>query len=626
MKNDWVYDIETFPNVFTIAIEHAEAPIKLSYEISDWRNESAEILQFLQYLQSTGARMVGFNNLGFDYPVIHLLWHMRGTATAKVLYDKAMAIIASQSTDDVERWDHHIWPSDRVVPQIDLYKIHHFDNKAKSTGLKALQFAMRLDTLEDLPFPVGTTLDQSQVEMLKQYNMHDVHATKQFYHHTTAQIAFREQLMVKHPGKDWLNFNDTKIGKEFFTLRLTEAGVACYEEGAGGKKPRQTRRDVIHLRDAVLPVIEFEQPELQRVCEWLKGQSITETKGVFTDLTATIPQQKAPPFTFVFGLGGVHGSVKNQIIESTAEEIIVDLDVSSYYPTLAIANKFYPAHLGDEFCKIYKTLYMQRRSYPKKSAESAMLKLALNGVYGDSNNQFSVFYDPLYTMQITINGQLLLCKLAENILESIDGAQLLQVNTDGLTVKIPRSREEDLLATTLVWEQSYDLRLEEARYQKMFIRDVNNYLAVYEDGRVKRKGAYDWEKEWHKDHSALVVPKVVEKVLIEGAPIRQTLEEWSNTMDFMMMVKVPRNSYLTAEKDGGKPRQLQNTTRYYVAKGGESLFKWMPPLKTNPNWRKMGVQAGWGVQVCNDIRDAEKLPVDINFYVEEVEKLCLILG
>ena len=54
------------------------------------------------------------------------------------------------------------------------------------------------------------------------------------------------------------------------------------------------------------------------------------------------------------------------------------------------------AHLGKDFAAIYKHLFEQRKQYPKKSAESAMLKLALNGVYGDSNNQFSVFYDPLF--------------------------------------------------------------------------------------------------------------------------------------------------------------------------------------------------------------------------------------
>ena len=145
-----------------------------------------------------------------------------------------------------------------------------------------------------------------------------------------------------------------------------------------GRTPRQTKRPVIALKDAILPWINFEQPEFNRVLDWLKAQSITETKGVFTDLTATVNG-----FTFVFGLGGIHGSVESEVIESDGEYVIVDLDVTSYYPNLAITNGFHPAHLGKEFVSIYKHLFEQRKQYPKKSADSAMLKLALNGVYGD---------------------------------------------------------------------------------------------------------------------------------------------------------------------------------------------------------------------------------------------------
>ena len=56
----------------------------------------------------------------------------------------------------------------------------------------------------------------------------------------------------------------------------------------------------------------------------------------------------------MFGLGGIHGSVESMVVESDDTHVIVDLDVSSYYPNLAIANGFFPYHLGKEFCHIYK--------------------------------------------------------------------------------------------------------------------------------------------------------------------------------------------------------------------------------------------------------------------------------
>ena len=614
MKNDWVYDLETFPNVFTMAVEHAYAPVTLCFEISPWRNDGQQIIEFVRWLADGNARMIGFNSLGFDYPILHTLLRM-GAGDARVLYDKAMSIIGSQ--DDEDRWVHQVYANDRFVEQIDLYKIHHFDNKQKATGLKVLEFNMRSQNISDLPFPVGTELTQDQVPVLRRYNQHDVSETKKFYHHTLPMIEFREELTRLHQ-RDFMNHNDTKIGKDYFVMRLEEAGVSCYEFDSRGRTPRQTKRPQIHLKDAILSWISFEQPEFTRVLTWLKSQTITETRGVFKDLTAVVND-----FTFVFGLGGIHGSVESSVVESDDQYEIIDLDVSSYYPNIAIVNGFYPEHLGKDFGAIYSTLYRQRKEFAKGTAQNAMLKLALNGVYGDSNNQFSVFYDPLFTMSITLNGQLMLCLLAENLMK-IPGLQMIQVNTDGLTVRVPRNHSGKVGEISEWWEQRTGLALEHAHYKRMFIRDVNNYIAVYDDGGVKRKGAYEWKTEWHQNASALVVPKVVEKVLVEGASIRETLQNWPDPMDFMLRTKVPRSSYLVIEQDGQQYR-LQNITRYYIAQGGGHLFKLMPPLKGKTEWRKIGVESGWGVCVCNDLSTGQGLPVDYDYYIREIEKLVLIL-
>ena len=612
---DIVYDIETFPNCFTLAAECADAPFRWMFEISDWRNDSRELVNWLTWLKEMNARMVSFNGLGFDYPVVHTLICM-GQSDASTLYQKAMAIIGSQSDDEGDKWIHHVNPSDRLVKQIDLFKIHHFDNKARATSLKVLEFNMRSDSVEDLPFKVGTTLTREQVDVLKKYNQHDVSMTKAFYHKSLDMIRFREELTRKY-ARDFMNHNDTKIGKDYFIMKLEEAGVSCYDFGPQGRTPRQTRRPVIHLRDAILPWIAFEQPEFGRVLNWLKQQTISETKGIFKDITATIDG-----FQFVFGLGGIHGSLESVIVESSDACVIDSIDVASYYPNLAITNGFYPEHLGQTFCHIYKNLFEQRKSYPKKSAESAMLKLALNGVYGDSNSTFSVFYDPLFTMRITINGQLLLCLLAERLI-AIPTVKMIMINTDGLEYTIHPDYAQQAVAVRSEWERMTNLTLEAARYNRMWIRDVNNYIGVFDDGSTKRKGAYEHILDWHQNHGGLVIPKVVEKVLVDDAPIRETIEQWPDIMDFMLRTKVPRSSYLTIEQDGQPPQQLQNVTRYYIAEGGGHLFKWMPPLSGKQEWRKIGIESGWGVYPCNDIHDVEMLPVDFDYYVREVEKLVL---
>lgn len=629
---DYIFDIETYPNCFTCAFEHAESPFKWMFEISDFRDDSRELFEFLRSmaLPTSKVRLVGFNNLGFDYPVIHMFMKMGGKCTARQLYDKAMSIIQA---DDDNRFANAVWASDRFIEQIDLYKIHHFDNKARATSLKKLEFNMGSQSIQDLPFPVGSILTREQIGVLKRYNQHDVSETKKFYHHSLPMIRFREELTKKY-NRDFTNHNDTKIGKDYFVMRLEEEGVACYD----GRRPIQTKRPQIVLRDAILPSIKFEQPEFTRVLEWLKGQTITETKGVFNDLTATIYQTeldtslskmdsensrqtvKVNGFEFVFGTGGIHGSVNNRIIENNDEFEIIDLDVKSFYPNLAIANNFYPEHLGEEFCRIYKFLYDQRSSYKKDAPENAMLKLALNGVYGDSNNPYSPFYDPLYTMKITLNGQLLLCMLADELMRI--GAEIIQVNTDGLTIKWPSRKNKAVLDDTCEgWENMTGLTLEENAYRKMCIRDVNNYIAQYKNGDVKRKGAYEYDVAWHQNHSELVIAKVAEQALIFDAPIAQTVRNWPELNDFMICGKAPKSSYLEA---GGV--QVQNTCRYYVSTVGVELNKWMPPLKGKTDWRKIGVCKGRKVAICNDLstvgadwRDC----IDYDYYINEVEKLVM---
>jgi len=611
----FIGDSETYPNCFQFCAEVADAPLKFAFEISDRRDDSQALYNFFSWVRDSGSRIAGYNWNGFDGPIVHLFMRMGGKATAKTLYDKAMAIIGSQEEED--RWMHTVKPSDRDFEWLDLFRVWHFDNKAKSTSLKILEFNMRLDNVSDLPFPVGTVLDHSQMQTLMNYCQHDVSATKRFYHESREMIAFREELARKFPSKEWTAFNDTKIGKEYFTMQLEASGVQCYTYGANGREPRQTRRPSLALNDAILPWIRFENPEFQRVLDWLKGQTITETKGVFTDVIARVGG-----IDFVFGLGGLHGSLENEVVEATAGAI-VDIDVESYYPSTAIAQRFRPAHFPETFCDIYASLKEQRKAYRKGTAENAMLKLALNGVYGDTNNPFSVFYDPLMTMRITLNGQLLLCLLVENLLK-IPGLRVVQANTDGITVQLCQGGREQMEQVVQWWEGITKLKMEFADYNRMFIRDVNNYIAEYVGGKVKRKGAYEHDLEWHQNHSALVVPKVAEKVLLEGAPIRETVERWPDLMDFMLRTKVPRSSQLVIRHEvwGDTDFPCQRITRYYIAKGGGRLFKIMPPLARKPGeWRRIGVESGWGVHVCNDIRDAGQVPVDFDYYVREVEKL-----
>lgn len=613
MSDAYVHDIENYPNVFLFGAIHALTETPYIFEISHRRDDRQAFYLFTEYLREHRAEEVGCNNLGYDYPVQHSILNNIMYITNADIYKKGDSII---NAGDENRFTHMVWEKDWIVPQLDLYKIHHFDNQAKRTSLKTLEFNMRMENIEDLPFTPGTYLTDSQIDTLRQYLIHDLKATLMFYKHSKKLIDFRRELSAKY-GRNFMNHNDTKIGKDYFIMELEKSGIQCFEPGS--RKPRQTHRPSIALNSVIFPYVHFEQPEFNRVLNWLRQQVITETKGVFTDLSADING-----FSFDFGTGGIHGSIESQTIRSTENYVIIDLDVASFYPNLAISNELFPAHLGKQFCTIYKNVYDMRSSYPKGTPENAMLKLALNGVYGDSNNVYSPFYDPAYTMAITINGQLLLCMLAEELLK-IPGLSMIQANTDGLTVYVPRVFTGQVEQVRHAWEKLTRLQLEEAIYDVMFIRDVNNYIAVYEGGKkVKRKGAYCHSVDlgWHQNHSMQVVAKAAEAALVHNKDIRDFITSHEDIHDFMLVTKVPRNSKLL-----WGDKQVQNITRYYVSTDGAPLTKVMPPLakslKLNPDApeRRMSVCKGWLTTECNDMKRFNRATLNYDFYIKEAEKL-----
>jgi len=475
------YDIETFPNCFSLAAEGLNNGWNAVWEISHFRDDRVQLFEFLQHLSRCQIPMIGFNSLAFDYVVVHFLIE-NPSATVEQIYAKSQEIFNTQA-----RFGQIIWADKRYIPQIDLFKIFHFDNKAKSTSLKYLQMNMRTDSVEDMPIEHGTVLTKEQIDtLLIPYNIHDVKETKRFALHAMDALNFRASLIPQF-GPEVMNWNDTKIGEQTVIKRLGDE--ICYDYSTGRKSMRQTPRMQIALKDIIFPYIQFQRPEFQHVLNYLKAQVLKtdefgedtyiKTKGVFTDLKAHLNG-----VDFYFGTGGIHGSVERRRVIATDEWLIRDIDVASMYPSIAIVNNLAPAHLGTAFTQVYAELPKERKKWQKekgkKCPEANALKLAANGVYGKSNSPYSVFYDPAFTISITVNGQLMLAMLIERLM-TVPSLTMLMANTDGLTYYIHRDYEPRAAALCREWEVLTKLTLESVNYERMFIRDCNNYIAEYEE-------------------------------------------------------------------------------------------------------------------------------------------------
>jgi len=684
LENACCYDIETLPNVFTIHSEALNSSASSTWEISVYRDDRRQLFEWFNWLHGGQIPMIGFNSIHFDYPVIHELFNNPQMTIAQI-YEKAMAIIRGG-----DRFAHTVWERDRFAPQIDLFKINHFDNKAKTTSLKALQINMRAETVIDSPVEFGTDLTFDQVNRdLIPYNISDVKKTKMFARHCMDAINFRIGLLDQF-GLEVLNYNDTKIGEEILVKRLGEE--ICFDrtpryegDNYGRKTKRQTIRTKIVLNDIIFPYISFQQPEFNRVLNYLRQQVLTpkdieeferesasetptiETKGVFKGLKANVGG-----IDFKFGTGGIHGSVTAQRIIATDEWLIRDIDVASLYPSIGIVNRLAPAHLGQKFVEEYARLPAERKEWQKKKGkkcvEANALKLAGNGSYGKTNSKFSVLYDPQYTMTITINGQLMLCMLHEWLM-TVPTYQIIQINTDGITYRLHRDYLDQAKAIETQWQKLTCLTLEDNNYRRMFIRDVNSYIAESMDGSIKLKGAY-WSPDplryaesiseaqppaWHKDLGNVVSIRAAVAAMVHGVEPEAFIRLCGDPFDFMCRVKADRSSHLL---HGGAP--VQNTTRYYVARQGAPLIKVSPPKgpegaykrknglsdreynaiaatvpagthderihtqnKSVYEKRETNVQAGWNVAICNDARNFSFDNVNYEFYIQEANKLII---
>jgi hypothetical protein len=451
-----IYDEECYPNCFLLCIGNPDTRKSVTFEISERKDDRQSMFSYLRTIYRNGTFMVSFNGLQYDWPLLSYILNNK-ECTNKDIYKHSCKLIEGVNTR-----------AKQIIPQIDLFKIHHYDNVAKMTSLKVLEFNMRMDNIEDLPYAPGSTLTSDEIDNLRRYVKHDVKATAKFYEVSKPLIDFRVDLTNKYK-KNFLNHNDVRIGKEIFVTALEKAGVQVYENW----KPRQTKRDKIIVKDILVPYIQFNHPELKRVYDEFREMEIVNTKGDFR-ISADLDG-----FRLDYGTGGLHGSVTDTLVKSDDTYVIENRDVSSYYPNLAIKNRFYPEHLTEKFCDVYEGLYEQRKKHKKGTAENAAFKLALNGTYGSSNSEFSPFFDSQFTMSITLNGELLLSMLVEKVME-IESVEMLNVNTDGLCYRVRRDMLPDVDRVCREWEQLTQLELETEHYNRMYIRDVNSFILDYE--------------------------------------------------------------------------------------------------------------------------------------------------
>lgn len=622
-----LYDEESLSNLFTYTGYCPKEDKYYQFCICGWRNDLDALMA---HLFRDKLLQVGFNNNAYDYPLLHhIINHyeeyklMSGSLVAQSIYQKSQEIIDMEFSEIAEK--------NRYIKQIDLYKIWHYNNKARTQNLKGLEIAMRMENVEEMPLHHSHWCVQGEEEMVLRYNKNDVLATYKFFLVTLGKTDYpiyqgKNKMELRNSINKQFNVNVTNLGDVPMGYELI---LQLYSRAIGESpyivKKRHTIRNQIKLSDCIPSWCNIKSKEFNKFLDMIKSTTIKGEKGEFSYSVIF------HGYKFDFGLGGSHGCCKPGVYQSDDYWVILDYDVGSLYPSIAKSLRLYPEHLGPIFMELYEDFIQKRleeKHKPKAERNMALIegyKLVLNGVYGKSNEESSFLYDPLYTFRTTIAGQLFISMWAERWVEACPEIKFLQTNTDGQTIMVPRKDVDKIRAVNEQLTKETTLTIEEAVYSKMCIRDVNNYLAVYEDStkeheHVKEKGDYEVYKEFHKDPSMRVVPLAVKNYFVYGIPIEETIKSDTDIFDFCMQLKTNSSSvaHISGVRNGELyDDELNRMTRYYMSTKGGGLYK-----KFNDG-RIVGVNVGKLVTIFNKFEDKpfQEYNVDYNFYITEAEKL-----
>jgi hypothetical protein len=486
---------------------------------------------------------------------------------------------------------------------------------------------MDLENIEEMPIHHGKAgLTDEDVEMIADYCENDVEATYEFYKVTTGntehplykgnnQIELRQDIQEEF-GIPCLNYSDSKIGDEMIKKYY------CQEKGIHySELPKKGYfRKEVKAKNCIANYVVFQTPELQDFLKHVKKQVFTLTDEFKESL-------EFYGNTYTFAKGGLHTENKPKIFEADDEILIVDWDVSSYYPAIIINNGRYPAHLGPEFLRGYKQMFEKRlelKPLAKKDKKIkgivGALKLAVNSVYGKSSDMQSWIYDRQLTMFTTITGELSLLMLIEAY--ELSGIHVISANTDGVTIQLDVTKVEEMHAINKWWMELTTYELERTDYSKIIFSTVNDYLAIKTDGEIKKKGDFLTDFELHKNKSARIIPIALEHYYVHGVPVDTTIRNHTNIYDFCLRQKASKDFHYEGHSRDGKTI-YNKLIRYYVSNTGEKLLKVKNPECTSNAADVSQVEAGdWVMHVCNKLSKDHSLDnINYAYYIERAERI-----
>lgn len=596
------FDVEVLINCFICTIYNSETKELTTFEISERKNQMSDLIKFFT---ENNYYYIGYNNIHYDTPIInYCIDYFDNPAydyrvITNSIYNLSCVIVSKE--DRQKEWIK--WKYADYFSQIDLMTMLY--SKALRVSLKELQVTMHYKNVQEMKHDWNKPIKLNKIDELIHYNINDVLSTAELLSRCENDLTLRLSIQKEY-GINCISKDGVGIGVELLKQRyLQETGLTWNE-----LKEMRSPMDYIPLKDVILPQISYTTPVLQKLLKQLKTRVVSPGRKGLEEhfiLDGTI---------ISVGVGGIHSKNKPEIIIPKEDELLLDCDAASLYPSLLIEYGFYPPHLGQAFVDIYKKIKDERieAKHAGNKNKDLTLKLLLNSVTGNLQNEYSWLYSPFAVMQIRMNGQLLLLRLAEMLIDI--GCRIIQYNTDGLFLICKKNKKEEYDKVIKEFEQFSRLAMETDEFKSMYQYAINDYFAVTSKDKIKEKGMFITDVKLGKGLTSKIIPKAIQKYYLEGKSIQETIRNCIDIKDFLMSEKTGKQ--WTVEHNN---IVQQRTNRFYASTKGYPLIKW----KFNEDGTRQinNMLTASNVILYNQFEDKPISDYNINYiyYIKECEKI-----
>lgn len=584
-----VFDIEVLKNIFTCTCKNTETGVIKVFEISSRKVDIQDLLDYF----TQDCYFVGYNNHHYDNPVLNYIFSLYRKRYFEFFSTREitesifrMSQIVIDKNSNFELWKEYKYTKNFL--SIDLLTM--LFSKALRVSLKEMQVTMQYKNVEEFVVDWKQDLPEKDMDRLISYNINDVESTEELLYRCEKLLDIRVET-ERDFGLPCLSLDRVNLGDKLLQLKVMQKSGFTRDQLENMKSPM----DRIDLEKVIFPFIKFNTPVLQKALQDMKNQHNVS------------PGRKGYINTFIFGgmevtigVGGIHSDNGCCSIKCNEDELLLDSDVNSLYPSLIAVYELYPPKLKSILKEVYPKIIQERLEFKrtKQKNKNETYKYMLNGVTGKMQQEVSWLYAPFSIMQVRINGQLLLLMLAERLLDL--GCKLYQINTDGILYKIKKDKYDKLQQVLKEWEELTKLTLETEQFTSFYQLAINDYFGVESDGNIKKKGFFLTDIELGRGLQPKIIPEAIINYFVYNTPVEDTIKSCRDIRKFLQAEKTGKQ--WTVEYN---EQIQQRTNRFYVSNSGYYLWKWKLDETGKRSYHNM--LKGHGVKLHNRLYSDEDL-------------------